>query len=222
VAEDGNYGYYHQVTAPSGGTAASSISITTVASTASTPVGQYTGANGLTYGGVGSSSNILYYSILKPVLTLTRTSTVDAPIVNNPVGYTGGIHDAVPGSIITYSLSSSNTGNISAESVIIVDMVPANTYLAHVNVSGSTTNVNITPSAGTGGWTVSYSTLDNPNKSYGVTTGWTLLGSSPPYPSSSTTYSYSDGPYNAKWLKFEMVSFQAETAHSITWGATIR
>jgi hypothetical protein len=226
VAEDADYGYYHQVTAPADGDKAAFITIKTGATTEATQVGQYTGANGLTYGGVGYSSNNVTYTILKPVISLTRTATVDAPIITNPVGYTGGIHDAVPGSIITYTLNYNNTGNISGESNIIVDKVPANSNLAHFNVNGSTTNVNITPAAGSAtGWAISYSIQDSPDKSYGVSTGWFPIGSSPPYPSSGTTYSNSSDPnnaYNAKWVKWEKAAVLAAEAYSVTWGVTIR
>ncbi|MFA4906282.1 MAG: hypothetical protein WC645_07240 [Candidatus Margulisiibacteriota bacterium] len=227
VAEDGEFQYYHQITSPSGGDAGANIVITTTATTGSTPVGQYTGANGLTYGGVGTFTDTATYTIATPLLTLTRTATTDAPKANNPVGYSGGIHDIVPGAIITYTLTYSNTGNSSGESVVLVDKVPPNTNLAHINQTGNTTNVNITVAQGnSSGWAVYYSTQDSPQKDYGNSTGWTSLGtlttSTTTFPSSNT-YVSGNAPWNATWVKWEKQYVdQADDGKTLTWGVTVR
>jgi len=214
----------------SGAPNGSYITILSTFETTSTPVGSspwtwpYTGGNYLTYGGWASSTESVADQVSAPVLTLTRTSTVDAPIV-----YSGGRHDAVPGSVITFTMTYGNIGGASAESVILVDRIPDNTKLAHVNNTGPTTNVTIEAAQGDAtGWSVYYSTVSSPDKSYGVYTNWTLIGTiestANQFPSDTTTYtSGGGGAYNATWIKWEKLYVdQAEDDKILTWGATIR
>ena len=143
VAEDATYFFYIKVIYPATGAILGDYLRTMVGlKTNSTPVGSYTGANGLTYGGIGSLGPApIDWKMAIPVLTLTRTATTDVCTIP---GYAGSVYAAFPGSIISYRMVYSNTGNISAESVILVDKVPPNTNLAHFNKTGPTDYVNIT------------------------------------------------------------------------------
>lgn len=228
------YAYRVQVTTEAAGAPNGSyiVMVTTVESS-STPIGKYTGGNAYTYGGWATATDQAADQTSAPILTLTRSSTVDAPTA--AAGYTGGIHDAVPGSVITFTLAYSNTGSASAESVIIVDKVPTNTKLAHFNGKGTGTsrNVNLTAAQGNGtGWTIYYSKLANPSKVYGNTADWsggnggtigTLSTGAEQFPNSNTTYVTGDDAYLATWIKWEKASIATtEDDKSLIWGATIR
>jgi uncharacterized repeat protein (TIGR01451 family) len=214
----------------SGAPNGSYIIIVSTVETTSTPTTKYQGANNYYYSGWASAMDSVTDQVSAPILTLTRTSTVDAPAV-----YTGDHHDAVPGAVITFTMNYSNDGGASAESVVLVDRIPANTKLAHVNTTGSTTNVNITAASGNAtGWTVYYNAVDDsPNKTYGNYTNWVLIGSleagTEDFPGGGTTYVSVDAPYNAKWIKWEKqvngvkgYIDSAEDNKTLTWGATIR
>jgi uncharacterized repeat protein (TIGR01451 family) len=243
VAEDATYFFYIKVTYPATGANLGDYLRTNVGlKTNSTPVGSYTGANGLTYGGIGSLGPApIDWKMAIPVLTLTRTATTDVCTIP---GYAGSVYAALPGSIITYRLVYSNTGNVSAESVILVDKIPPNTNLAHFNKTANTDYVNITmgQSNNTGGWTIWYSTQASPQKEYGNSTGWTMIGTlesvvfpTPPSnyfpgpPTHTTTATYSlaqptpDPQASATWVKWERQYVDRnDTNRSITWGVTIR
>lgn len=206
----------------------SSIITTTTWETTSRPTNEYTGGNYLTYGGWSSATDDVTDEVAAPVLVLTRVSTVDSPIT-----YSGGRHDAVPGAVITFTMTYSNEGSSSAESVVLVDKIPMAgtieaTKLAHVNNTGTTTYVTIEASQGNAtGWTVYYSTLDSPAKTYEATAGWTLIGTletgSEKFPGSGLTYLDSSPEAGAKWIKWEKTSIDAaEDGKKLTWGVTIR
>lgn len=234
VSEDAEKSFYYKVIVPSGVSQApngSYITITSTVETASTPKGQYTGGNALTYGGVSSATDPVNDTTAAPILTLTRASTVDAPTA--AAGYTGVKHDPVPGAVITFTLTYSNTGNASAESVILVDKVPTNTKLAHFNTTGTGSNVNITAAQGNAtGWVIKYSTVANPSKVYGNTADWSggnggtigsLTTGSEEYPGSNLTYATGDAAYGATWVKWEKASLPStDDDQTLTWGATIR
>ena len=225
-----DFTYIFQVIVPSSAADApngSYIIITNTLECFSTPYGEYTGANYYTYGGFGYQVTTLEDVVSSPILTLSRTSTVDAPLV-----YTGGIHDAVPGSIITYTLTYSNTADAAAENINIIAKVPQYANLTHVNKTGATDNVNIMAAAGsfTGSWEVWYSTFDNPDMSYGNIFGeWFDIGSltsSGSFPAGALTYrgyTPTDSQYNAKWIKFERTGLGAGVVNqTVTWGVSIR
>ncbi|MFA4906281.1 MAG: hypothetical protein WC645_07235 [Candidatus Margulisiibacteriota bacterium] len=234
VAEDAEKTFYYKIIVPSSVAQApngSYITITSTVEAAGTPVGQYTGGNALTYGGASTATDPVTDTTAAPLLTLTRTSTVDSPTA--AAGYTGTIHDAVPGAVITFTLTYSNSGNASAESVILVDRVPVNTKLAHFNTTGTGSNVNLTAAQGNAtGWTIKYSTLANPSKVYGNTADWSggsggtigsLTTGSEEYPGGSATYATGDAPYGAAWIKWEKASIDpTDDNKTLTWGATIR
>ncbi len=200
------------------------ILISTTFETTSTPVGQYTGGNAYTYGGSSKESDVLQDSTSAPLLTLTRTYEVDSPKT-----YSAGTKEAVPGSIISFIMTYSNDGNASAESVIIVDRIPTNTDLAHVNTSGDTDYVFIDVATGSGeSWTISYSTLESPDKSWGVTTGWTTIGTlasdgSGDFPGGGNTWLSDSAEAFAEWVKWEKAQVATdEDGKTLQWGVTIR
>ena len=231
ISEDTTHSYNYKVIASSeasGSPNGSYIIITTTAETSSMPVVSvnpyyYTGGNYYTYGGRPSNSDQVMDSVAAPILTLTRTSTTDAP-----TAFTGSIHDAVPGSVITFTMTYSNTGGASAESVVLVDKIPTNTKLAHANTTGTGSNVTITAAQGNAtGWVIKYSTLDSPNKTYGNTGDWTAIGTltagTEEFPGGNATYLTGDAPYGAKWIKWEKQYVDpAEDNKTLTWGVTIR
>jgi len=224
-------GYFYKVIVPSTTSEAPNTSYITILSTLETsaaPNGKYTGGNAYTYGGKAYNLDQVTDSVAAPVVNLTRTSTVDSPIT-----YTGGRHDAVPGAVITFTMNISNTGGSTAENLVLIDKIPANTTLAHYNTTGTCTNVVITAAQGTAqGTTVYYSTADSPSKTYGASApDWTLIGTLEtgtemfPGPQSGThaTYVVGNLPYNAKWVKWEAPSLPPDTGvGQITWGVTIR
>ena len=209
------------------------ITIVSTYETTNTPVitlpgyNYYTGGNYYDYGGRGAISDEVRDTVGAPILTLTRTSTTDAP-----TAFTGGTHDAVPGAVITFTMNYSNTGAASAESVILVDKIPTNTKLAHINTTSTAGSVKITAAQGTAsGWTVYYNsvddTLDSAKKAYGYYTNWNSIGtiepSSKAFPGGSTCYTDAGGgAYTAKWVKWEKLYVASAEAKSLTWGVTIR
>jgi len=200
------------------------ILISTTFETSSTPVGQYTGGNAYTYGGSSEAADVLQDSTSAPLLTLARTFEVDAPKT-----YSGGTKEAVPGSIISFIMTYSNDGNASAESVIIVDRIPTNTNLAHVNTSGDTDYVFIDVDTGSGeSWTVSYSTEEAPNKGYGETAEWTIIGTlsatgTGSWPGNSDTWLSDSAEADAEWIKWEKSQVATdEDGKTLQWGVTIR
>lgn len=90
--------------------------------------------------------------------------------------------------------------------------------------------VNITaPQGNSGGWLVSYSTLDSPSKDYGNTTDWVSVGSIMPlthyFPDNTATSTYynTDAAFQAKWVKWEQFSLgEGQTGKKLTWGVTVR
>lgn len=208
------------------------IIILTTFETTNTPVGKYTGGNYLTYSGWGVASDEVKDQVEAPILTLTRTASVDAPFK-----YNGGRHDAVPGSVITFTMTYSNEGGGSAESIVLVDKIPnyyvpgveGGTRLAHVNVKGATANVTIEGGQGNGvGWTVSYSTFESPDKTYGVgSPTWELIGvlttGDEYFPAVGLLYVPGNATYEARWIKWEKPSIPVgEDGKRLTWGVTIR
>lgn len=204
----------------------SDIIITTTWESASTYAGQYTGANTLTYSGTTSADDQFTDSTSAPDLNLTRTATIDAPKL-----YSGAHEDAVPGAIITFTMTYSNEGSATAESVVLIDKVPDNTHLACINTEGNTTNVNITngTTGDASGWSVYYfnGTPSSNDRTYGATSGWTLLGilttGAESFPGGGTTYAtgdaaYDDGDY-VKWEKYQIGGLVENK--KLTWGVTI-
>lgn len=201
------------------------VDVTVKAATSSTPVGQYSGGNGLTYGGSAEISDVARTTVSGPTMTLTRTSTVDAPST-----YTGNIHDAVPGAVITYTYNYSNAGGASSEGNVIVDKVSTYVEGCHVNATGSTvSNVTITAAQSSAvGWIIYTSEATSPSRAYGNTTGWTLIGS---IEGNSDYATVASGAGNfirgisksTKFIKFEKYRIDpAEDNKTITWGVTIR
>jgi uncharacterized repeat protein (TIGR01451 family) len=200
----------------------SSILIIVTAETSNSPYGEYPGGNAYTYAGKNISSDEVSDSLSAPILTLTRVTTIDAPKV-----YSGTHYDPVPGAIITFTMTYSNEGSATAESVVLIDKIPDNTHMAHVNTNGNTTNVTIEAAAGDAtGWTAFYSTLASPDKTYGNTGDWTLIGTlsagNEEFPGSDTTWTSGEATWEATFIKWEKSSIPTtEDTAKLTWGVTI-
>ena len=183
--------------------------------------GYYTGANGYRYGGwIVLADNARAY-IFAPNMLLTREAYVDSP-----TEYTqGGAYEPVPGACITYTYEYNNTGNGTAESVIIVAKVPTYANAAHVNASATELGsfISITPAKSTAtSWEVWYSTSSSPDKSYGSTSDWTILGT---IESDSNWWNYpsdDDFPLGTTYFKFEKASVAPGENETLTWGVAIR
>jgi hypothetical protein len=225
LAEDADGKFRVKVTPSTGALNTQYVDVTVKAATSTTPVGEYSGGNGLTYGGTKEVSDVTRTDVSGPTMTLTRVSTVDAPTT-----YTGNIHDAVPGAVITYTYNYSNTGGASSEGNVIVDRVSTYVEGSHVNATGSSvTNVNITAAqSSAAGWTVYTSEAVSPSRAYGNTTGWTLIGTIDAGTDYSTNASGA-GKFikgiskTTKYVKFEKYRIDpSEDNKTITWGVTIR
>ena len=174
--------------------------------------GTYTGVNSLTYASYTNADNNVTAEIQAPVMTLSRTSEVDAPIT-----YTGNKNDPVPGSVITYTITYQNTGAGNASESIIIDKVPNDTQGYHVNMTGPKANVTIEASQGNAtGWTAYYSTHVSPSFTYGVYTSWESLGT-------ITTTQNWPLTNEAKFVKWEKATVTpSEGSKTLTWGVTIK
>jgi hypothetical protein len=225
VGEDANWGFYVRVTpssVPTNAPNGSFATVTVTATTAARPAGEYYGANGITYGGTSEASNTTITTIETSVMTMTRVATVDAPRTAGGK-YTGGAHDAVPGAVITYTITTSNEGSANALSV---DKVPSNTWIAHVNEGtswGTVPNVTITaPSPDATGWTAYYTTAASPNFTYGYIGGtqWVTIaavGAVAPTDMTATSHTFDT------YVKFEKAIVTAtEDTRKLNWGVTIR
>lgn len=232
VADDSSMPFYYRVYTPSGATNNTAVFMTSEVSTTKTPTGQYQGGNTYYYGGYGLNSNTSVNYVATPVVTITRTSTVDSPTTYTAMAST---HEAVPGAVITFTITYSNEGYGAATSVEVVDKVPANTNLAHFNQTGSSGYVYVTaPHGSSSNWRVYYSTAESPSKVYGNYTDWTLIStlanSTDAFPFSITgnyTYRSNDAQFAAKWVKWEKVDSipgiqDQNHIRTLTWGVTIR
>jgi len=193
---------------PNGSYSDVTVSVTTDA----TPVGEYTGANTNSYGGVDSATDQRRTTIAAGVMTLTRVVTVDAPSA-----YTGGIHDAVPGSVITYSFTASNEGSDDATNVVIIDKVPLEARAAHFGATGEAlSNVTITAAAPSGtiaDWSRYTSVNANPGMDYDGS-NWLSVGAV----GTVLDVTSSSGLTYVKWQKATIPAGEFVT---VTWGVTI-
>jgi uncharacterized repeat protein (TIGR01451 family) len=229
LAEDAEAAFRIKVTPAADATYGQSATVTTTAETASTPVGQYTGANGQNYGGAALENDATITTITGPALSLTRTSTVDSP--TGHAAHSGATaHDPVPGAVITYTYTYSNTGNASADSNVIVDKIPPTyTQACHVNsTGGSVSNVTLTAAQSTAvGWSVFTSEAGTPSRAYGTYTGWTLIGtidSTADYATASAGAGKFFGGINTgtTFIKFEKAEVASGESKTLQWGVTIK
>lgn len=229
LAEDAQAVFRIKVTPSTEATYGQSATVTTTAETLLTPVGQYTGANGLNYGGAALENDATITTITGPALTLTRTSTVDSP--TGHAAHSGATpHDPVPGAVITYTYTYTNAGDASAKSNVIVDKIPpTNTQACHVNATGSSvSNVTLTAAQSSAtGWSVFTSEASSPDRAYGVYTGWTLIGtidSTADYATASAGAGKFFGGIDvgSTFIKFEKLEVTASENKTLQWGVTIK
>jgi hypothetical protein len=211
-------------------------------------LGYYTGANDLTYGQIaGSISGVsVNVQIQAPVVTITKTATVDSPLSYR--GW-GGVHDLVPGSVITYTIAFSNEGTAQAKNIAIVDRVPAPDCVAlGMNLKednvGMFSNVNITAPDmfGNPSWWVLYSTEEAPPLDYfnpledfsgspHYDNGWVYGPGAiaidehldPPYATPGAFLVYdADARFTMKWVKFETATIEAGDYGTIQWQVMVK
>jgi len=200
------------------------MTVTLEAYTNKTPAGVYIGANAVTYGGTFDATDVTITSIETSVMLMTRIATVDAP--KTAAGkYSGGLHDPVPGAIITYTIITTNDGSNNASKVVIVDKVPAYSLAAHVGATGTQVNnyVNITvPGGNAVGWTAYYSTVASPSRTWESLSGWTTIGATP-IVKSLTVEAGTGATSNVTFVRFDKLTVApTEDAQTLTWGVTIR
>jgi len=212
--------------------------VTITAETSSSPSGEYMGANGNTYGGPGFVNDVSNTDILAPIITMTRTATIDSPAdYIQPTGSTGAYHIPIPGSVVTITMTYSNVGTATSENNIIIDRVPPGHQAGHVNYTGRSgsflQNVYVSVPAGTAeGWTVSITTeatLSSAQRQYRNTTGWVQLGtilSSGDFWYSTHGYGYGDTSLTLEttYIKWEKATIEVgvEDGSTLTWGYIIR
>lgn len=190
----------------------------------------YFGANDYEYGGTSEAYDDSTYTVSAPSVEVTRTSNVDAP--EEYISNGGGDHDPVPGAVITYTITATNSGSTARE-CILIDRIPEyyatnKTNLAHINATGDRGYVTLTPPQGDATtWEVYYTTQDPPPSTNYGGAGWTHLVTLDP--ATASWPAYSDGlcnptdhptEFTAKWLKFETGIF--EGTRVFVWGATVR
>lgn len=207
--------------APNGSFCTVTLDVTTSA----LPVGVYYGANGLLYGGTREAIDTTVTIIQSSLMTMTRVATVDAPTqyITNANAQLGGnhSHDPVPGAVITYTITYSNVGSGSAESVSIVDKVPGSTEAAHVNAGtgsqAALTNVTLTPALPTAaGWTSYYSTSATPGMGVNDLTGWVTVNAT----GVASSFATGSGIKYVRWRKTEVQV--GESNRTLTWGVMIK
>lgn len=216
VAEDDKY-YIRVIVYPSTleslSPDGSHVVVTVEVLTPTTPVGTYEGANGVLYGGIGSDSDGNMVRIKTSRMTMNRTATVDAPtkyILNG-----GGTHDAVPGSVITYTIIVTNEGSEVAKYVLLVDKVPGSTEAFHTGMNGDVNGrVTITAGAPSGaGWAIYYTTEANPTITYEANgNGWISTTEGKLLPAAATYI---------KWQSSE-VAANSKPVGTFKWGVMIK
>lgn len=209
VAEDATGTFKIKVTPlASSAPNASYADVTATVSSAATPVGAYTGANGNAYGGVRDASDTARTTILASVMTLTRTATVDAPTAYISNTSAANKHDPVPGAVITYKIIYAETAGGVAQNAVIIDKVPTNTTGLHTGaVTSEISNVTITQLG------------ENPNGA-----AWTVLYTTGAVGGSYTSLGTGKQtiPTTATFVKFTKATVAASETGQITWGVTIK
>lgn len=197
------------------------VVMTLEANTTATPAGVYYGANGFTYGGTFESTDLTVTSIETSVMTITRRATVDAPTAGGK--FSGDPHAAVPGAVITYTITVSNEGGGQALSVEVVDKVPTReTTAAHISATSTQIGSNVSITADNAldtGWTAYYSKASSPNlTTYGyIGTDWVTVDGSAMIAGKSLTLEA-----GVTYVKFERLTYPAASTSTLTWGVTIR
>jgi len=225
LAEDGVTHFLLAVTpeATAGSGALATVIVT--AETSSDPAGQYTGANGNSYGGLALANDVTQTDVSAPTMTISRVSTSDAPSQYNQ---TNDVHNPIPGSVVTITMTYSNEGTSTAESAIIIDKVPSGHQAGHVDATSTdVANVTITAANGTAlGWEVYYTTeasLASGRRAFANKDGWVLLGTlevSDPHWDKDSTPAL---PLTATFIKWEKPEVGPEDdGKTITWGYIVR
>jgi|GEM_PF-1458837 len=196
----------------------------------------YTGANDLTYGGIGAGVPDFDVTVNAPIMSLTRISTIESP--EHYTGW-GGDHDFVPGSLLVFTLTYTNEGTGDGSNISIIDQIPYDCVAYKINVEAPETNLNyVTASTMTGEvtWAIYYSTEEAPsfthyNTNTGKETyqeGWYRgVGNAgyndtigPPY-DSELAVDTTKAPL-MKWIKFQTGSLEAGADGTIQWSVYLK
>lgn len=131
--------------------------------------GQYTGDNGTTYA-TGSAGGQDFASALLAAAKLTLAKAVTSVKIG------GAASAPLPGATILYTLTYNNIGSASADSVVLIDTVPANTTFDTASSSMSNLGASATfaDDSGSSGFTCQVTTSASPNQAY-VSTDWNNL-----------------------------------------------
>lgn len=225
LGEDGTYPLEVVVHPSTSAPDKSWVLVTLNVTTDAKPAGVYLGANGNTYGGVYNSTDTTYTIISSAIMSMTKTASVDAP--TQYIANGGGAHDAVPGSVITYTIVVTNDGAGVANNVVVVDKVPygtgdqISTEAAHIGMSKDSDgldNVVLTslPAYSGSAWRA-YTTTEAASGArleYGAVNWTSLEGIDPP-----PTYLVGS---SAAYVKWEIGTLAGKTTTVLTWGVVIK
>lgn len=110
------------------------LSVPVTFTTTSTPAGAYYSPyNDTSYGGLATVTRLagsggdtakLYTTLSGPILALTKSALVTAPAAYVALGGGATGTDPVPGAVIEYTLSFTNSGSGQADTVVITDEIP--------------------------------------------------------------------------------------------------
>ena len=139
---------HHHVAADA--TAASYSTFTLALSSTNYPGAPYYGYNGTLYGGATSwsrqlDSGYVITTVNGMQIDATKTFTITAPAAYVTSG--GGASAVVPGSSLNYTLTFSNSGGQAANTVVILDTLPANTTFTAGSILSCFTGSACTPVA---------------------------------------------------------------------------
>jgi len=139
---------YHHAAADASNASYSSFTVSV--RTTNFPGGPYTGFNGAVYAGATSwarqlDSGTVITTVNGVVIDATKTFTVTAPATYISNG--GGAADAVPGAMLSYTLTFANNGGQAASTVIVQDTLPANTTYTSGSIQSCFTGAACTPAA---------------------------------------------------------------------------
>lgn len=242
-AEDSEISYYFEVTSSDeakNGDAIYPYIKATGEVTTTRVYGQYTGANGLTYAGTAEAFDQVKDYIGAPSLVITKTAAVDAPKSDqddpDDHGYGGNSTDVVPGAIWTFTVTITNEGNASAESVVFIEEVPTSaaygTNLAHINKSGDLGYVIVTPTSGNLGtssilWTLWSTTAANVPSDVFDDAGWIQIaqigpGTNTSYPATSKTIYNNESYFDSTYIRLTRDFIASGESATVTYGFTIR
>ncbi len=117
--------------------------------------GAYTGFNNTLYGGSTTLSALTTTTVQAPdVVLLSRSVTAIAP---TGLGYAGSATDTVPGSQLSYAIVVKNIGNVTANTIHVIEKINNIYDVAYYYANATTANATSIDT-----WGVNYSKVANP------------------------------------------------------------